>query len=271
MAVMLARTSADGRYDARALSAPPTLGKYEVVSGLVKERNPSHLVLRPYVLMETIDMATDETGNGTPFDSARKAFADTAASFSEQAGSKVKDYTLQGKDRAVEALDNVASLVGDAAEQVSERLGEQYGGYIRQAADAVEGLASNLRDKDADELIDDARNMVRSSPAIAIAAAAAVGFVLARVVKSGLTPKAGNDGASGESPASAAAPASDAPAKPVRKTTARKASSPKPKAAAAAPKAEAASSAGAAPAAPSEEATPQTTVTGTSDDTPPAA
>lgn len=162
-------------------------------------------------------MATHETGNGTAFESARKAFADTAASFSEQAGSKVKDYTLQGKDRAVEALDNVASLVGDAAEQVSERLGEQYGGYIRQAADAVEGLASNLRDKDADELIDDARNIVRSSPAIAIAAAAAVGFVLARVVKSGLTPRAQNDATSTE-PSTAPTEA----AKPMRKSSATK-------------------------------------------------
>ncbi|MBP8233884.1 MAG: hypothetical protein KAY22_16415 [Rhizorhabdus sp.] len=216
-------------------------------------------------------MATDDTGNGTAFESARKAFADTAASFSEQAGSKVKDYTLQGKDRAVEALDNVASLVGDAAEQVSERLGEQYGGYIRQAADAVEGLASNLRDKDADELIDDARNMVRSSPAIAIAAAAAVGFVLARVVKSGLTPKAGNDGAAADSAFAAASPAPDAPAKPARKATVRKTATPKPKAAASAPNADAAPAANIAPIAQSEDPSPPTAVTGTPDDTPPAA
>jgi ElaB/YqjD/DUF883 family membrane-anchored ribosome-binding protein len=269
MAVMLARTSVDGRCDARALSAPPTLGKYEVVSGLVKERNPSHLVLRPYVLMETIDMATDETGNGTAFESARKAFADTAASFSEQAGSKVKDYTLQGKDRAVEALDNVASLVSDAAEQVSERLGEQYGGYIRQAADAVEGLASNLRDKDADELIDDARGLVKSSPAIAIAAAAAVGFVLARVVKSGLAPKAGNDGGSADVVAPSSTPAADVPAKPARKAATRKSPASKPKTPAVTPATAAAPVDSSAPAVAKEEPSlPATAVP--SDDTPPA-
>jgi hypothetical protein len=56
--------------------------------------------------------------------------------------------------------------------------------------------------------------MVRSSPAIAIAAAAAVGFVLARVVKSGLNATPSND---------MAAP-SPAPAKPraQRKPAARK-------------------------------------------------
>lgn len=134
-------------------------------------------------------MATDEN----IFDSARKAFNDTAASFTEQAGAKAREYTGQGKDRAVEALGNVAGLVGDAADQVTERLGDQYGGYIRQAADAVEGLAGTLRDKDADELFDDARNIVRSSPVIALAAAAAVGFVVARVVKSGLTARTDDD------------------------------------------------------------------------------
>jgi ElaB/YqjD/DUF883 family membrane-anchored ribosome-binding protein len=168
--------------------------------------------------MEAIDMATDNANNGsggeTAFDTAKRAFGDTAASFTEQATARARDYTAQGKDRAVEALDGVASLVGDAAIQVSEKLGPQYGGYVQQAAEAVSGLAGTLREKDADELIDDARNMVRSSPAIAIAAAAAVGFVLARVVKSGLNATPSND---------RAAP-SPAPAKPraQRKPVARK-------------------------------------------------
>ena len=142
-------------------------------------------------------MATDNANSGhgseSPFDSAKKAFGETAASFTEQASVRARDYATQGKDRAVEALDGVASLVGDAAIQVSDKLGEQYGDYIRQAADAVSGLAGSLRNKDADDLIDDARNIVRSSPAVAIAAAAAVGFVLARVVKSGWNATAEND------------------------------------------------------------------------------
>lgn len=175
----------------------PRYANIEVVSGLVKERYPPHLVDELASLMETIDMATENQDSGasagSAFDSARRAFSETAASFTGQAESRVRDYTAQGKDRAVDALDNVAGLVGDAAAQVSEKLGDQYGGYIQQAADAVSGLAATLRDKDADELIDDARDVIRTSPAVAIAAAAAVGFLVARVVKSGLTPK-GADG-----------------------------------------------------------------------------
>ena len=40
--------------------------------------------------------------------------------------------------------------------------------------------------KDPDELIEDTRNFVRNSPGIALAGAAVVGFVVARLVKSGL-------------------------------------------------------------------------------------
>jgi ElaB/YqjD/DUF883 family membrane-anchored ribosome-binding protein len=181
--------------------------------------------------METIDMATENqdsgAGAGSTFDSARKAFSDTAANFTGQAESRVRDYTAQGKDRAVEALDNVAGLVGDAAAQVSEKLGDQYGGYIQQAADAVSGFATTLREKDADALIDDARNVVRTSPAVAIAAAAAVGFLVARVVKSGLTPKS-----AAETPTAA-----PRPRKPAASVPAKTAGRPK---TAAAPKAPAA-------------------------------
>ena len=135
------------------------------------------------------DTGTANAGTGSPFDAAARAFGSTASSFTDQAAAKAREYTGQGKDRAVDALDNVATLVTDAAAAVDSKLGDQYGGYIRQAADAVSGLANTLREKDADELFDNARDAVRSSPAIAIAAAATLGFLVARVVKSGLTPK----------------------------------------------------------------------------------
>ena len=40
--------------------------------------------------------------------------------------------------------------------------------------------------KDPDELIEDTRNFVRNSPGIALAGAAVVGFVVARLLKTGL-------------------------------------------------------------------------------------
>jgi ElaB/YqjD/DUF883 family membrane-anchored ribosome-binding protein len=108
-----------------------------------------------------------------------------AARLTGEATGKAKGYAEQGKERASEALDTVAKLVSDAAVQVDERVGDQYGRYARVASEAISDFASNLRKKDVDQLLGDARDVVRKSPAIAIGAAAAIGFVIARLVKAG--------------------------------------------------------------------------------------
>ncbi|WP_203234605.1 hypothetical protein [Sphingomonas solaris] len=118
-------------------------------------------------------------------DAAAKV-GDATASLRAQATDKAFGYAAQGKERAVGVLDNVTKLVDDAAGQIDEKAGEQYGAYARQASQAVAGLADTLRDKDVEELFDDARDLVRKSPAIAIGAAAAIGFVVARLLKVGL-------------------------------------------------------------------------------------
>ncbi len=129
-------------------------------------------------------------------DEAGETLRDKAGSFKEQAGARAADlrgkaneqvYALaaQGKDRVTESLDGVAQYVNGVAAQVEEKLGAQYGGYARQAADAVSGMAASLREKDVEALFDDARGYVRKSPAVAIGAAAAAGFLVSRLIKAG--------------------------------------------------------------------------------------
>jgi ElaB/YqjD/DUF883 family membrane-anchored ribosome-binding protein len=84
-------------------------------------------------------------------------------------------------------------MIGDTAPGIEERLGSEYGDYARRAAGAVENAANSVASKDPDELIEDTRNFVRNSPGIALAGAAVVGFVLARVLKSGLAASRGED------------------------------------------------------------------------------
>ncbi|HSQ98744.1 MAG TPA: hypothetical protein VLM36_02385 [Sphingomicrobium sp.] len=103
-----------------------------------------------------------------------------------QAGDKARGLVSQGLERASEALANVAKMVGDTAPGIDERLGEEYGEYARRAAGTIENVANTIAEKDPDELIEDTRNFVRNSPGIALAGAAVVGFVVARLVKSGL-------------------------------------------------------------------------------------
>ena len=103
-----------------------------------------------------------------------------------QAADKARGLVAQGIERSSEALGSVSKLVGDTAEGLDERLGQEYGDYARKAATAIDNAASSLAAKDADELIDDTRNFVRKSPGVALAGAAVIGFALVRLVKSGL-------------------------------------------------------------------------------------
>ena len=124
--------------------------------------------------------------------SATGAVGADVQSLKSQASDKVRDVASQGKDKAAEALDSVTRLVSETADTVDERLGPQYGDYVRRAAGALDGLNDSIRGKEVDELFDDARNLVRKSPAVAVGAAAAIGFLLVRLVKSGM-PQTGPD------------------------------------------------------------------------------
>jgi len=119
---------------------------------------------------------------------AKAKAAEKATELRGQAADKARDLAAQGKDRAVEGLDNVQRMIGDAADTVDAKVGAQYGAYIRQAGDSVAAFSDLIRDKDVDQLLADARDLVRRSPAIAIGAATAIGFVLARVAKAGTEP-----------------------------------------------------------------------------------
>jgi ElaB/YqjD/DUF883 family membrane-anchored ribosome-binding protein len=103
-----------------------------------------------------------------------------------QAGERTRGIVTQGLERTAEALANVSRMVGDTAGGIEERLGTDYGDYARRAASTIENAANSIASKDPDELIDDTREFVRNSPGVALAGAAVVGFVLARLVKSGL-------------------------------------------------------------------------------------
>lgn len=111
--------------------------------------------------------------------------AEKASQFKDQATDKARDYAEDGKARVAGALDSVAKLIGDSAAQIDDKAGALYGDYVRKAAEAVTDFSDTLRDKDVDELIEDARDLVRKSPAIAIGAAAAAGFLLSRLIKAG--------------------------------------------------------------------------------------
>ena len=130
------------------------------------------------------------TGEAADFPGGKRSTADTireeAGKLGTQAADRARAFAGEGKDKATSALDEVAKVMHSAAADVEERIGPEYGKYARSAADGVSSFAETLRGKQVDDLIDDATAFVKKSPVIAIGTAAAIGFVLARLIKSGI-------------------------------------------------------------------------------------
>ena len=110
----------------------------------------------------------------------------SGSKLADQAAGKTRGLVGQGLERSSEALASVSKLVGDTAAGLDDRLGAEYGDYARRAATAIDNAANSLAAKSPDELIDDTRDFVKKSPGIALAGAAVIGFVLARLIKTGL-------------------------------------------------------------------------------------
>ena len=135
----------------------------------------------------TVNTSTTAAPNGADTrPNPAQLLKESAAKLTKDAGDKARAYAEDGKARAGGALDELARLMTEAAGTVDEKLGEQYGQYARGAADSVSGFSDSLKAKNLDDLIEDARGFVKKSPAIAIGTAAALGFVLVRLIKAGI-------------------------------------------------------------------------------------
>jgi ElaB/YqjD/DUF883 family membrane-anchored ribosome-binding protein len=108
-----------------------------------------------------------------------------AAGMVDEAAEAARNAATTGKDKAADALGGLSKLADDAARAVDERLGGNYGDYARRASSSVSDFATSLQNKDVDAIIEDTKAFVRKSPVVAIGAAAAVGFLLTRLIKIG--------------------------------------------------------------------------------------
>jgi ElaB/YqjD/DUF883 family membrane-anchored ribosome-binding protein len=113
-----------------------------------------------------------------------KELREEAASLASTASKGAREAATKGKDKAAETVGSLAKMLEDSAATVDTKFGKQYGDYARSAATTVAGLATSLEEKDLDELAGATREFVKKSPAVAVGAAAVIGFVLARMLKS---------------------------------------------------------------------------------------
>jgi ElaB/YqjD/DUF883 family membrane-anchored ribosome-binding protein len=132
-----------------------------------------------------IVVADASNGSGAHSKTTVEKVKEQAATLVSEAGDVARKAASTGKDKAVEALDGVAKLAEDAAKAVDQHLGGSYGDFARKASASVQSAAQTLQTKEIDDLIEDTKTFVRKNPAVAIGAAAAVGFLLTRLIKVG--------------------------------------------------------------------------------------
>ncbi|GAA0481767.1 hypothetical protein GCM10009096_24980 [Parasphingorhabdus litoris] len=112
--------------------------------------------------------------------------SNTASDLKERAIDKARTTANDGKAKAGEAIETFSEMIENSAKTIDENVGEKYGDYARSAADAVSSFAEKVNSKDVDEMVEDARSFVRKRPAVAIGAAAVVGLLVSRLIKSGM-------------------------------------------------------------------------------------
>jgi ElaB/YqjD/DUF883 family membrane-anchored ribosome-binding protein len=143
------------------------------------------------------DLADDVAGKTSR--AARKAGAkasevivevkEDVSAFAGKAGTGAYSAASTGKDYAAEAVHGLAGVARDVASKLDDGKADSGNAkaaeFARKAADGMDRFSASLKDKEINEIAEDARSAVRNNPAIAVGAAAVIGFALARFLKGG--------------------------------------------------------------------------------------
>lgn len=137
------------------------------------------VVSTPSAPLGAVESDPPASTNGTQ----RIRLKDEANRLASEAGSKAREAANEGKTKAASTLSQLAQSTRDAGRQFEGTEAAPLTGYVDSAADGIENFARTLDKKTVDDIVDDVREMVRRSPAIAIGAAAFVGFAISRFAK----------------------------------------------------------------------------------------
>ncbi len=130
-------------------------------------------------------MTSDTTSAGMPAIASTPDALDAAVSPFVKAASSVQSLVGDSKAQVASTLSGLSETVRDIAVKLDGNGAAPLAGYVHSAANSVAGWATSVENKSVDELVDDARSLVRANPALAVALAVTTGFVVARIARSG--------------------------------------------------------------------------------------
>ncbi len=133
-------------------------------------------------------MASNTTSSGMPPITPAHDALDTplvSATRADPAAAPAMQSLLgEGKAQVSSTLGGLAEAVRDVAAKLDGNGAGPLAKYVHNAADTVAGWSDAVERKSVDDLVGDARTLVRTSPALAVGLAVTAGFVVARVVRS---------------------------------------------------------------------------------------
>ena len=109
---------------------------------------------------------------------AKKSASTLASAATERAKDAVEERIAGGAD----LLGQVAASVRVAAREL-DPAAPQLAGFAREAAERIDDFSREIRDKTVEELLETSSDFARRQPALLFGAAAAVGFLLFRMLK----------------------------------------------------------------------------------------
>jgi hypothetical protein len=126
---------------------------------------------------------------------ATDALRQQASQFAEEVGHELERTGEGQKARGVDALRRVARAIDSAAAEL-ENQSPAVARSVHDAARKVDGISDNLSHRDIHELVDSAIQLARTQPALFIGGSVAVGFALARFLKSSSRHRSGRSAGS---------------------------------------------------------------------------
>ncbi|MEE5054337.1 hypothetical protein V2J84_11725 [Pseudomonas alliivorans] len=102
-----------------------------------------------------------------------------AENVARQGGEQFEQY----RDSAAEQIENLAQNAQSAARQIDSNDTLGLSGYVTDMAQAMTRLADNLRNKSAEQLLQDAGRLARENPVLFISGSVALGLGLSRLLK----------------------------------------------------------------------------------------
>ncbi len=131
------------------------------------------------------EKAQNLTANATQAASEQIAkVREQAGRVTAQAADKARSYGKQGLEKTGSVLSDIAHAAHDLGEKASQsETGAKVGRIAHRAGERLDRYANRIRATEVDDLVADARAIIRRHPAIAVGVAVAGGFLLARLFR----------------------------------------------------------------------------------------